>query len=154
MSNVVEIVSRLVQPILEEEKLELVDIEYKKEGAHWFLRVFVDKPEGGIDIEECGRVSERLSHVLDQADPINTPYFLEVSSPGAERPLRKEVDFRRSIGKHVMIKTYEPVDGQKEFEGKLESVDAEEIGLALNDGKTLTISFSKIASARQMIVFK
>lgn len=88
MSKVTEEVEQLVTPILSDLQLELVEIEYVKEGKDWFLRVFIDK-ETGVDIEECGVVSERLSEKLDEIDPIPYNYFLEVSSPGAERPLKK-----------------------------------------------------------------
>ena len=88
MSKVIDTVSQLVTPIVDEMGLELVDIEYVKEGKDWFLRVFIDKP-AGIDIEECGLVSEKLSEKLDELDPITHNYFLEVSSPGAERPLKQ-----------------------------------------------------------------
>ncbi|MEG2254419.1 MAG: ribosome maturation factor RimP, partial [Vagococcus sp.] len=94
MANVVEIVTDLVTPILDELSFELVDMEYVKEGKNWFLRVFIDKT-GGIDINECALVSEKLGEKLDtvQPDPIPQAYFLEVSSPGAERPLKKEEDY-------------------------------------------------------------
>lgn len=90
MSKITDIVTELVQPILVDLHLELVDIEYVKEGKNWFLRLFIDK-DTGVDIEECGLVSERLSEKLDEIDPIPHNYFLEVSSPGAERPLKKKL---------------------------------------------------------------
>ena len=100
-------------------ELELVDVEFVKEGRDWFLRVYIDTPEGNIDIDQCALVSEKLSEELDRTDPITQNYFLEVSSPGAERPLKKEEDFQKAIGQYVFIKTYEPIDGMKEFEGYL-----------------------------------
>ena len=106
--KVTEVVEELVIPILEELHLELVEVEYVKEGKSWFLRVYIDK-ETGVDIEDCGKVSEKLSEKLDEVDPIPQNYFLEVSSPGAERPLKKEKDFQKAIGKNVYIKTYEPI---------------------------------------------
>ena len=130
MSKVIETVSQIVTPILEDMGLELVDIEYVKEGRDWFLRIFIDK-EAGVDIEECGIVSERLSEKLDEIDPIPHNYFLEVSSPGAERPLKKETDFEKAIGKNVYIKTYEPIDGEKKFEGILISFDGITITLEM-----------------------
>jgi ribosome maturation factor RimP len=117
-SQIKSIVEAMLQPFMEEHSFELVDVEYLKEGSNWFLRVYVDK-EQGIEIDDCGRVSEFLSEKLDENDPIPTAYFLEVSSPGAERPLRKPDDYRKSIDKQVFVTTYEPVDGLKEFEGKL-----------------------------------
>ncbi|KRI41335.1 hypothetical protein APC20_02205, partial [Acinetobacter baumannii] len=97
-------------------------IEYKKEGSNWFLRVYIDK-EDGVDIEDCGRVSEKLGKKLDEVDPIPGAYFLEVSSPGAERPLKKERDFERAVGKHVHVTTSEPIDGATVFEGELVAYD-------------------------------
>lgn len=144
-------VESMVKPFLDENGFELVDIEYVKEGSNWFLRVYVDK-DGGIDIDDCGRVSEYLSEKLDEKDPIPGAYFLEVSSPGAERPLKKPADFLKAVGKHVFVTTYEPVDGHKEFEGVLEAYD--EAGLKIKVGKMVhDIPAGKLASARLAIVF-
>jgi ribosome maturation factor RimP len=122
--KVIDTVSEMVQPILDNLQLELVDIEFVKEGQSWFLRVFIDSDDG-VDIEECAKVSEALSEKLDEADPISQNYFLEVSSPGAERPLKKKADFMKALGKNVYIKTYEPIEGNKEFEGELSAFDGE-----------------------------
>jgi ribosome maturation factor RimP len=149
--KVTEIVEELALPIVEEEGLELVDVEYKKEGANWFLRIFIDKP-GGVDIEDCGRVSEKLSDKLDEVDPIPDSSFLEVSSPGAERPLKKPADYHRAIGKNVYITTYEPFDGKKVFEGVLKSYSEETIVIE-EMNKDVSIPLEKIASARLSIVF-
>ncbi|MFE4587485.1 ribosome maturation factor RimP, partial [Bacillus subtilis] len=105
--KVTDTVQEMAQPIVDSLQLELVDIEFVKEGQSWFLRVFIDSDDG-VDIEECAKVSEALSEKLDEADPISQNYFLEVSSPGAERPLKKKADFEKSLGKNVYIKTYEP----------------------------------------------
>ena len=154
--KVTEIVEELLTDILDKEQLELVDIEYLKEGKSWFLRVFIDK-ENGVDIEDCGLVSEKLGEKLDEIDPIPQNYFLEVSSPGAERPLKKEKDFMKAIGKHVNIKTYEPIEGTKEFEGTLLSYSAEEGALLEVRIKTrkvkVEIEKEKIALARLAIDF-
>lgn len=150
-ANIKSIVEQLVQPYLQENHFELVDIEYVKEGSNWFLRVFVDK-EGGIDIDDCGRISEHLSGLLDERDPIPAAYFLEVSSPGAERPLKKPEDYVKAVGKQVYITTYEPVEGSKEFEGVLESFDDESV--VINLGKRqVRLPRSSVASARLAIVF-
>ncbi|MBW8348906.1 ribosome maturation factor RimP [Bacillus sp. IITD106] len=155
MSKVTEIVEELVTPIIADMNLDLVDIEYVKEGKNWFLRLFIDK-ENGVDIEECGIVSERLSVILDEIDPIPHNYFLEVSSPGAERPLKKESDFTSSIGKNIHLKTYEPIEGEKTFEGKLidfnEGVITLEIKIKTRV-KTIEIPFDKVAKARLAVVF-
>ncbi|MFB1049536.1 ribosome maturation factor RimP [Paraliobacillus sp. JSM ZJ581] len=145
----------LVQPILDNMHLKLVDIEFEKEGKHWFLRVFIDKPEG-VDIEECGIVSEQLSEQLDQQDPVSVPYYLEVSSPGAERPLKKEQDFNESIGKSVFVSLYEPYEGSKTFEGKLTAFDGEFVTIEITvktRTKTVQIPFKKIAKARLAVTF-
>ncbi|MEX3712946.1 ribosome maturation factor RimP [Cytobacillus horneckiae] len=155
MSKVTEVVEQLVTPILSDLQLELVDIEYVKEGKEWFLRVFIDK-DSGVDIEECGMVSERLSEKLDEVDPIPYNYFLEVSSPGAERPLKKEQDFVKAVGKNVFIKTYEPIDGEKTFEGVLTAFDGITVTVDMQiktRKKTVQIPYGKIANARLAVVF-
>ncbi|MFX3632956.1 MAG: ribosome maturation factor RimP [Candidatus Pristimantibacillus sp.] len=146
------VVEEMVTPFLDSNGFELVDIEYVKEGGHFFLRVFVDK-EGGIDIDECGRISEFLSEQLDdEHDPIKDAYFLEVSSPGAERPLKKPEDIVKAVGKHVYITTYEPINGFKEFEGLLESFDGELAAVKVGK-KVHSIPYVKVAGARLAIVF-
>ncbi len=148
--KVLTITEQLVLPILNEMEMELVDIEFVKEGANWFLRVFIDK-EDGIDIDDCGRVSEVLSKKLDEADPISQAYFLEVSSPGAERPLRSEKDYLKAIGKGVQITTSEPIDGEQVFEGILLSKDTE---VTLRVGKKeVKIPVALIEKARLAILF-
>lgn len=153
--KVTEIVEEIAQPIIDELNLELVDLEYVKEGKDWFLRVFIDS-ETGVDIEDCGMVSERLSEELDKQDPIPHLYFLDVSSPGAERPLKKEQDFHKAIGKQVAIKTYEPIEDSKLFEGKLLSYTGETVTLAImikTRKKEVQIPMSKVASARLAVAF-
>jgi len=152
--KVTEIVEELVTPILEDLQLELVEVEYVKEGS-WFLRVYIDK-ETGVDIEDCGTVSEKLSEKLDEVDPIPQNYFLEVSSPGAERPLKKDKDFQKAIGKNVYIKTYEPILNEKEFEGTLMAFDGQEVTLEVKiktRKKTVVIPYDKVAKARLAISF-
>ncbi|KMY49481.1 ribosome maturation factor RimP [Peribacillus loiseleuriae] len=153
--KVTETVEELVIPILDELALELVEVEYVKEGKSWFLRVYIDK-ETGVDIEDCGTVSEKLGEKLDETDPIPQNYFLEVSSPGAERPLKKEKDFQKALGKNVYIKTYEPILDEKEFEGILTSFDGKEVTIEMKiktRKKTVVIPFEKIAKARLAVTF-
>ncbi|MDX8046976.1 ribosome maturation factor RimP [Gracilibacillus sp. S3-1-1] len=154
-SKVVQQTEELVHPILEELSLELVDIVYEKEGPNWFLRVYIDK-DGGVDIDECGQVSEKLSEKLDEFDPISEAYFLEVSSPGVERPLKKESDFEKNVGKHVYVKTYEPFDGKKEFTGDLVDFKDNYATIQFKDKtrqKEVEIPFAKIAKARLAVSF-
>ena len=108
----------ILLPIIEEYGFELVDVEYVKEGGTWYLRTYIDK-EGGISIDDCEKVSRRLSDILDEKDYIDDTYIMEVSSPGLGRPLKKEKDFKRSLGKEVDIRTYRMIDKQKEFTGIL-----------------------------------
>jgi ribosome maturation factor RimP len=155
MSKVAEVVENLVTPIVSEIGYELVDIEYVKEGRDWFLRVYIDK-ENGVDIEDCGIVSEKLSEQLDAIDPIPHNYFLEVSSPGAERPLKKDKDFEKAIGKNVFIKTYEPIDGEKAFEGTLTQFDGVTITVEVKiktRKKSVVIPYDKVANARLAVIF-
>jgi ribosome maturation factor RimP len=155
MSKITELVDELVTPILDDMSLELVDVEYVKEGSNWFLRVFVDK-DSGVDIEECGIVSERLSEKLDELDPITHNYFLEVSSPGAERPLKKERDFEKAIGKNVLVKTYEPINGEKAIEGKLLSYNGDSLSIEMTiktRKKQVDIPMEKVAKARLAVTF-
>ncbi|MCZ2258786.1 ribosome maturation factor RimP [Sporosarcina sp. G11-34] len=156
MSNVTEVVEELVSPIVNDLELLLVDVEFVKEGSDWFLRVYIDTPKGDIDIDQCALVSEKLSEELDRVDPITQNYFLEVSSPGAERPLKNEVDFQNAIGQYVFIKTYAPIDGMKEFEGYLITYgpDGAEVEVRIKTRKiTVLIDKEKIALARLAIDF-
>lgn len=155
MSKVTEIVEELAAPITSELGLELVEVEYVKEGKNWFLRIYIDK-DMGVDIEECGLVSEKLSEKLDEMDPIPHNYFLEVSSPGAERPLKKEKDFEKAIGKNVFVKTYEPIDGEKTFEGILTRFDGNMVSIEAKiktRKKMVEIPYEKVASARLAVSF-
>jgi ribosome maturation factor RimP len=155
MSKVTEVVEEMAAPIIAELGLELVEVEFLKEGKNWFLRVYIDK-DHGVDIEECGLVSERLSEKLDEVDPIPHNYFLEVSSPGAERPLKKEKDFEKAIGKNVFVKTYEPIEGEKTFEGILTRFDGNIVAIEVKvktRKKTFEIPYEKVANARLAVIF-
>jgi ribosome maturation factor RimP len=148
--RVTDIVERMALPIVQGEGLELVDVEYKKEGSNWFLRVFIDK-EAGVDIDDCGRVSEQLSDLLDEVDPIQNPYFLEVSSPGAERPLKKSADYDRAVGKQIHVSLYEPMNQEKVYQGLLEQFDGDELKISWRVKgvqKRIVIPMEKVASAR------
>ena len=148
MSSVVETVTNLVTPILDENHFELVDVEFVKEGKSWYLRVYIDKPNG-INIEECALVSDKLSEKLDSCDPDPIPqaYYLEVSSPGAERPLKKEKDYAKSIGKLIDIKLYKAVEGLKEYTGVLKEYDKDNITIEIDDN-LIKIERSNLAMIR------
>jgi ribosome maturation factor RimP len=121
-------VEALVAPAIAEQGLELVDIEYVKEGAYWYLRLYIDK-DTGVDIDDCSNVSHVVSEILDKKDPISQAYMLEVSSPGLERPLKKEADFQRFAGKLVRVLTKEPFQGYQDFTGYLVELINDEIVL-------------------------
>lgn len=131
--------------------LELVDVEYVKEGADWVLRVFIDKP-GGVEIDDCEAVSRNLSDRLDEADPIPGTYLLEVSSPGLERPLKRPEDFERFAGQLVRITTFAPVDGQKEWQGTLIGLVDGKVQVQTKRG-TVQIPQDQLASARLAVEF-
>ncbi|WP_114571046.1 ribosome maturation factor RimP [Exiguobacterium flavidum] len=155
MTNVTEIVESLALPIVERENMELVDVEFVKEGTDWFLRVYIDK-EGGVDLEDCVRINEQLSEALNEDDPIEQAYYLDVSSPGAERPLKKPEDYEKAIGKHIYVKTYAPVKDAKEFEGTLLAYDGVtlEIEVRVKTRKLkIEIPVDKIAMARHAVTF-
>lgn len=157
MSRVIDIVKEVVSPIVDSQNFELVDIEFLKEGKNWFLRVYIDKP-GGIDIEECAWVSEQLSEKMDALDPDPIPqaYFLEVSSPGAERPLKTEEDMKKAIGEYVHLSYYQAIEGEKSHDGTLLSLsdDAVELEIMIKTRKKIiTIPRDKIAKARLAIKF-
>ena len=137
----------LLEPIVEELGFELVDVEYVKEGGTWYLRAYIDKP-GGIAVDDCEAVSRRFSDILDEKDYIEDSYIFEVSSPGLGRPLKKEKDFARSIGEEVEIRTFRPINRQKEFIGILEAYDKETVTIELEDGEMMQISRSDIALIR------
>ncbi|MPM16724.1 Ribosome maturation factor RimP [bioreactor metagenome] len=157
MSRVVDEVRVVVQPIVDEQNLELVDMEFVKEGKNWFLRIYIDKP-GGIDIEECALISEKVSEALDAIDPDPIPqaYFLEVSSPGAERPLKTEADMQNAIGKYVHLSFYQAIDGEKFYEGTLKEVNDDSVVLTIRiktRTKDIEIERKQIANARLAIQF-
>ncbi|WP_085523942.1 ribosome maturation factor RimP [Tuberibacillus sp. Marseille-P3662] len=153
--KIAQMTEDLATPILTDMGLTLVDTEYLKEGKQWFLRVYIDSPEG-VDLDTCTAVSERLSEALDKHDPIKEPYFLEVSSPGAERPLKSLDDFKANIGQNVRIGTYEKIDGEKTFEGLLEAVHDDYITVSVKNKtqeRQIDIPVGKISKANLAVIF-
>jgi len=138
---------KLLEPIIQKNNFDLVDVEYVKEGGNWYLRAYIDK-EGGISVDDCELISRALSDLLDEHDFITDAYILEVSSPGLGRQLKKEKDFARSINKEVEIKLFKGIDKQKEFIGLLTEYDQEKLVIELENGNTLEIPRSNIALIR------
>ena len=133
----------LLMPIILQHGFELVDVEYVKEGGNWYLRAYIDKP-GGIAVDDCEVVSRALSDLLDEKDFIEDSYILEVSSPGLGRPLKKEKDFTRNLGKEVEVRTYRAIDRQKEFTGVLKDFDKNTVTIEFEDGQTKIFEKSEI----------
>jgi ribosome maturation factor RimP len=147
LGKVAETVTDFVLPIAHSEDLNLVDVEFLKEGSDWILRIFLENKDGDLTIEECEKVSRALSVILDEEDPIDKSYILEVSSPGLERPLKTEEDFDRFKGELIAVKTFKKIDGEKEFIGTLKEFDKEIITLTMNDGEEISIDYSLVARA-------
>ena len=124
---------KLLAPIVEEKGFELVDVEYVKEAGCWYLRGYIDKP-GGITVNDCEAVSRVFSDKLDENDFIEDSYIMEISSPGLDRPLKKEKDFIRSMGREVELRTYRPIRKQKEFYGILAAYDENSVTLETEEG--------------------
>lgn len=139
--NTVSAVEEIARPIAEELGLSIWDIRYLKEGSQWFLRIFIDK-DGGVDINDCERMSRALDDPLDKADPIDGEYILEVSSPGIERELVKPEHFEAFIGADVMVKMIRPIDGiGKEFKGVLTSYEDGAVTITDHSGEnTVTVN--------------
>ncbi|MTI48034.1 MAG: ribosome maturation factor RimP [Firmicutes bacterium] len=119
-----KITEDITTPILDDFNFELVDVEFVKEGPHRYLRLYIDKP-GGINIDDCQRVSEKVSEKLDEIDPIEENFFLEVSSPGIDRPLKSKEDLDNAIDEEVEVNLYKALKGNKRIDGKLVSYDDE-----------------------------
>ncbi|WHH58976.1 ribosome maturation factor RimP [Petroclostridium sp. X23] len=147
-----DVVFELSQPVAEQNGCEVVDVEFKKEGPNWFLRVFIDK-ENGITLDDCEVVSKGVSNELDRVDPIDQSYYLEVSSPGLDRPLKKEKDFTSHLGDKVEVKLYQPLNGSKLLIGMLEQYHDGSIAIQLEDNSRIELEKDKIALVRLAVDF-
>ena len=150
-SDIAGYVEELVMPIIEEGNFELVDVEYVKEGANWYLRVYADK-EGGINIDDCVTISRALEAVLDEKDVIEDAYILEVSSPGLGRQLKKDRDYKRSLGEEIEFKLYKARNKQKEFEGILKDFDENTFTITL-DNEDVVFDRKDVAMMRLAVHF-
>ncbi len=137
----------LITPILDRMNFELVDVEYVKEGGTWDLRAYIDK-EGGITVNDCEAVAREMNEILDREDFVEDSYVFEVSSPGLGRPLKKEKDYIRSMGKEVEIRTYRAINREKEFYGILSAYDENTVTIKTEDGTEMTFEKSDIALIR------
>ena len=145
--NTEERVLPIVEPVVSGMGMEVADLEFVKEGANWYLRIYIDK-EGGFTIGDCEKVSRAFSDLLDEHDFIEDAYILEVSSPGLGRPLKKEKDYVRSMGKELEIRTYRALDGEKEFYGILTAYDDKTVTIRQEDESLKTFAKNEIALIR------
>lgn len=155
--NIVEIVSEIAEPIAKENEFQIVDIEYLKEGKNWFLRIYIDK-QGGVDLNDCARFNQLVSEALDKVDPDPIPYayYLEVSSPGAERPLKTKEDFENALGQYVNLSLYNPVEGRTSYEGRLTDLNKDTASIITKEKmkeKEIEIQRENISKARLAIEF-
>ena len=142
----------MLLPIVESHGFELVDVEYVKEGGTWYLRAYIDKP-GGITVNDCEAVAREMNEILDREDFIPDSYTFEVSSPGLGRPLKKEKDYIRNMGKDVEIRTYRAFDRCKEFVGTLKAYDKDSVTITDENGSDRTFLRADIALIRQAVVW-
>lgn len=147
--HVVAAIEEYAVAVLEGMGLELVEIQFRREGHGWVLRFYIDK-EGGVNVDDCASVSREMSTWLDVEELIEHAFHLEVSSPGLERPLKKVADFERFAGRKARIKLREPLDEQKVFIGTIKEVDEEKVVLVA-DGKPVSCIFDNIAKARLIL---
>lgn len=150
--NIATEIEKLVLPITDANGLELVDVEYVKEGGEFFLRVYIDK-EGGVSLNECELVTRALNPILDEKDPIKDNYYLEVSSPGLDRPLKKDKDFVRYQGRDVEIKLYKPINGSKLHEGQLVGLTEDKNIKVIIDNEKVEFDKKDVALIRLAIKF-
>ena len=137
----------LITPILDRMNIGLGDVEYVKEGGTWYLRAYIDK-EGGITVNDCEAVAREMNEILDREDFVDDSYVFEVSSPGLGRPLKKEKDYIRSMGKEVEMRTYRAINREKEFYGILSAYDENTVTIKTEDGTEMTFEKSDIALIR------
>ena len=149
--HIEKLVEKLTGEIIQGTNLELVDVEYVKE-RDWYLRDFLDK-QGGMELEDCQWVSERLEAKLDELDPVRESYYLEVSSPGLDRPLKKEADFIRHAGDKVEIHTFAPFEGRKLIVGTLVGLSADSQIQIVVDGNHIQIPRDKVSQIRLYLEF-
>ncbi len=147
-------VDELVRNAVEAAGYELIEVEFLKEAAGWVLTLYIDAP-GGVSLDDCEKVSRLVDPILDEADPIPQRYYLSVSSPGIDRPLKKDRDYEKNLGKPITVKLYAPVDKKKEFTGTLAAFDAQEFTITLQKtGKQMTFVRRDAASVKPYVSFE
>lgn len=145
MANIEEKIENRVSGIIENLGYELYDVQYVKEGKDYFLRIFIEKKDGEIDLDDCEKVNNAITDVLDEEDYIKEQYFLEVSSTGVEKMIRKKKHLEENIGELITIKLFKPIDGSKEFVGNLVNFDEENLNIKLDDESDIKIERKNIS---------
>ncbi len=151
MAKVTDLTAALAEPIVQEQGCSLWDVEYVREAGQWFLRVYIDK-EGGVSIQDCEAVSRPLSDALDEADPIEGSYVLEVSSAGADRPLKRPEHFWQFLGAQVEVRLYRALEGRKEYVGILAGYEAGNVTIQMETGAQ-TFLKQDVAQVRLYVTF-
>lgn len=157
--KITELVPEILEPFLLENDYELFNIEYLKEGKDWVLRIYIDKSESSLEnaenvgIEDCEKVSRYVSDKLDELDPIERNYYLEVSSPGLDRPLLRDSDFQKYKGRIVDVFLYKPINGQKVITAELEGLKENVISLIIDDQNKIELSRDQVAKTKLTVIF-
>lgn len=142
--NTVNIVKKLAAPVLQQQGLSLWDLRFEKEGIDWCLTFFIDK-EGGVDLNDCENFSRAMSDILDEADPIEQSYYLQVFSPGVQRKLTRPEHFAECMGENVLVKLIRPLNGQREYAGKLQQYENNEVTILTEDGEEIRFLYKQAA---------
>ena len=150
-TSIYQLVSELIEPTVTEHNAELVDVEYIKAGKFWTLRVFIDKKQG-VTVLDCQKLSREIEDLIEVHELISDPYTLEVSSPGLDRPLKKEADFLRNKDKQIQLNTYAPIEGKKSFSGIVLDVN-DKILFLKNKDSCIELELANIAQAKLVIEF-
>ena len=148
MTKTEQEVEKMILPMIEELGYSLYDVEFVKESSEWFLRIYIEKENHTIDLDDCEEISVAVGEILDEKDPISQAYNLEVSSCGLERHLREEKHFKWAEGKKILVKLYKAINGEKQFEGDLEIYEDKKLTLILESKEKITIEKNEIASAK------
>lgn len=151
--NTAETVFGIVEPYAKSIGVDIYDVEFLKEGANYFLRIYIDKPGGSISSDDCEQLSRLIDPVLDEADPIENSYYLEVSSVGLDRPLKLEKDFMRFMGEKIDVRLYKAIDGMREFVATLTGYEDGKFTVQLANGDSLTLEQKQASLIRPHLDF-
>lgn len=149
--SVTELVEELVSNFIANQNMELVDVEFVKEGQHRYLRIFIDKEDGKISLDDCKMISDYVNEKIDKLDPIKENYFLEISSPGIERPLKKPADYAKNEGKIVQAKLFAPFEGRKIIDGILIGLEDNIVKIDIGEGEIVAVPKDKISLIKPIV---